>query len=46
MYKGEGLGAFRIGSTVVMAFEAPQDFQFTVSEGDKVQVGQQIGMVG
>jgi phosphatidylserine decarboxylase len=34
--KGQELGRFNLGSTVVLIFEAPADFTFTVLPGDKV----------
>jgi len=42
---GGAVGGFRLGSTVVLIFEAPQDFQWKVGEGDKVRVGQPLGEV-
>lgn len=41
--KGQEVGMFRLGSTVVMIFEAPENFQFTIKEGDSVRYGQPIG---
>ncbi|EGD72312.1 hypothetical protein PTSG_00330 [Salpingoeca rosetta] len=41
--KGEEVGAFRLGSTVVLVFEAPEDFHFRVRPGQKLRVGDQIG---
>ena len=40
---GEQVGYFRMGSTVVMVFEAPFSFEFTKKVGDKVQMGQEFG---
>jgi len=40
--KGEELGKFNLGSTVVLIFEA-KDFNFTVKPGEKVQMGQKLG---
>eukprot|EP01134_Creolimax_fragrantissima_P007342 CFRG7342T1 len=40
--KGEELGQFKLGSTIIMVFEAPEDFKFTVSEGERLKLGQPI----
>ena len=42
--QGEKVGAFEMGSTVVLAFEAPQ-FTWLVVPGEKVRVGQPLGYV-
>jgi phosphatidylserine decarboxylase len=39
------MGGFRLGSTVVLVFEAPSDFEFTVHPGQKVKVGERLGDV-
>lgn len=44
--KGDQIGMFKLGSTVVMLFEAPQNFKFTVKEGDAVRYGQEFGHYG
>jgi len=40
MVKGRDVGYFTFGSTVVLIFEAPIDFRFSVHAGDRVRVGQ------
>jgi phosphatidylserine decarboxylase len=40
--RGDVLGFFHLGSTVVMVFEAPHSFQFTICDGDTVRIGQSI----
>lgn len=42
---GDRLGTFELGSTVVLAFEAPA-FHWLVEPGTKVRMGQPIGYVG
>jgi phosphatidylserine decarboxylase len=37
---GEEVGMFKLGSTVVMIFDASKNMDWTVKEGDKVRVGQ------
>lgn len=41
--KGQDIGGFKLGSTVVLVFEAPDNFKFNLSVGQKVKVGQSIG---
>ncbi len=41
--KGQEMGGFKLGSTIVLVFEAPNTFAFDVKEGDTVRVGQSIG---
>ena len=43
LQRGDDIGLFELGSTIVLIFEAPKDFQFSVRAGDKVRVGQSIG---
>lgn len=41
--KGIELGRFNMGSTVVMLFEAPPNFEFKVKEGQKIKYGDTVG---
>jgi len=41
--KGDELGRFNMGSTVVLIFEAPKEFEFVVKPGDKVKLGETLG---
>lgn len=45
LLKAQEMGGFCLGSTVVLVFEAPKNFQFTVTAGQKVKVGQALGDV-
>lgn len=45
LIKGEEMGGFCLGSTVVLVFEAPYNFDFFVSAGQKIKVGQKLGDV-
>jgi len=40
--KGEEVGGFRLGSTVILIFEAHEGFTFNVERGQKVKVGERI----
>lgn len=40
---GDEMGGFYLGSTVVLVFEAPKEFRFTVTEGQKIKMGESLG---
>lgn len=41
--KGEEVGGFKLGSTVVLIFEAPDNFQFDLTVGQKIKMGETLG---
>ncbi|KAH7461215.1 hypothetical protein PRIC1_012704 [Phytophthora ramorum] len=43
--RGEEMAQFKLGSTVVLVFEAPESFEFTIKPGDKLILGKCIGKV-
>ncbi|XP_066116197.1 phosphatidylserine decarboxylase proenzyme, mitochondrial isoform X2 [Saccopteryx bilineata] len=43
MRKGERLGEFNLGSTIVLIFEAPKDFNFKLEAGQKIRFGEALG---
>lgn len=43
--KGELIGQFNMGSTVVLIFEAPKDFRFYVRPGQKIKMGEPLGCI-
>ncbi|XP_055905383.1 phosphatidylserine decarboxylase proenzyme, mitochondrial [Eupeodes corollae] len=43
--KGDLLGQFNMGSTVVLLFEAPKDFKFHIKEGQTIRMGEPLGYV-
>ena len=40
--KGQHFGLFNLGSTIVLVFEAPENFKFDVLPGQRLLVGQAI----
>lgn len=40
---GDMVGGFNFGSTIVLMFEAPKEFQFTYQNGDRVRMGSGLG---
>ncbi|XP_053622464.1 phosphatidylserine decarboxylase proenzyme, mitochondrial [Plodia interpunctella] len=40
--KGELFGQFNMGSTIILLFEAPQEFKFEFAAGDRVLVGEAL----
>jgi phosphatidylserine decarboxylase len=43
--QGDEVGSFNLGSTIVLIFEAPQSFHFTVQSGQKIKLGQSFGLM-
>ncbi len=41
--RGECFGEFNLGSTIVLIFEAPKNFEFDVTQTEKVFFGSQLG---
>ncbi|KAK0521132.1 phosphatidylserine decarboxylase 1 [Tilletia horrida] len=40
---GDEMGGFLLGSTIVLVFEAPENFRFTLQAGQKIRVGEKMG---
>jgi len=40
--RGDQIGEFNIGSTVILVFEAPKEFEFGIENGEKVELGQNL----
>ncbi|XP_067649742.1 phosphatidylserine decarboxylase proenzyme, mitochondrial-like isoform X2 [Haliotis asinina] len=41
--KGEMFGEFNLGSTIVLIFEAPNDFDFKIENSKKIKFGEAVG---
>ncbi|XP_035040028.1 phosphatidylserine decarboxylase proenzyme, mitochondrial isoform X2 [Hippoglossus stenolepis] len=43
LQRGEAIGEFNLGSTIVLLFEAPKDFEFNLQPGQRIRVGEGLG---
>lgn len=43
--RGEEMGGFQLGSSIVVVFEAPEDWTWAVEKGQKVKMGTAVGWV-
>jgi phosphatidylserine decarboxylase len=43
LQSGQEIGGFCLGSTIVLVFEAPQNFQFNIEAGQKIKMGERMG---
>jgi phosphatidylserine decarboxylase len=44
--RGDPVGEFNLGSSIVLVFEAPEDFSFGLAPGGRVLFGKALGRVG
>ncbi|XP_071328246.1 phosphatidylserine decarboxylase proenzyme, mitochondrial isoform X1 [Trachinotus anak] len=45
LQRGEAVGEFNLGSTIVLLFEAPKDFSFNLQPGQQIRVGEGLGIL-
>merc|ERR1712168_1269080 len=43
--RGDSLGGFELGSSLVLVFTAPKNFRFNITPGQKLKYGEPIGHV-
>lgn len=43
--RGDSLGGFELGSSLVLVFTAPKDFEFNIKVGQRLRYGEPIGSV-
>ncbi|KAJ1673755.1 phosphatidylserine decarboxylase 1, partial [Spiromyces aspiralis] len=43
--KGQEIGGFKLGSTIVLIFEAPENFQFFIKTNQYIRMGELLGKV-
>ncbi|XP_059214521.1 phosphatidylserine decarboxylase proenzyme, mitochondrial isoform X2 [Centropristis striata] len=43
LQRGAAVGEFNLGSTIVLLFEAPADFSFSLQPGQRIRVGEGLG---
>lgn len=43
MSKGDHIGVFNMGSSIVLIFEAPESFEFTVTQNQTIKLGEALG---
>lgn len=43
MKRGDRIGHFNLGSSIVLVFEAPDHFEFQVKPGQTIKYGQPLG---
>lgn len=43
--KGDRIGNFNLGSSIVLIFEAPNNFKFVVDKGQRIKYGEPLGTI-